>query len=365
MRELIDDPLCVDAEWLTYVLQHEGHLQSGKVIAVTKTPLGNSIGFLSRVVRLSPEYQGNADGLPDSFILKAHTVIPNFLGVAEELKAFDRELGFYQEFRQKVCSRLPKFYGGYSQAGRGWLLLEDLSSIPPGDQVAGLSNLQVAKTIENIAAIHALCWQSEELNRAKWLPIDDFWFRTEIERSWRTLKQSYCLRIGSEGCELIDSFVACHGDLFGRLSSRPRTLIHGDLRADNLLMDSNPKSRDDVIILDWQTATQSMGAIDIAFLIAGSEPTAERHGRIHSLVRTWHTALVENGVKSYSYDEAYLDVRAALLLCLAVPIKAFEELGGPNFRNVREVQLAELMIFRYVQAALDLNVGELLESWDF
>ena len=96
--------------------------------------------------------------------------------------------------------------------------------------------------------------------------------------------------------------------------------------------------------------------------VTGSEPSAERHGHVHSLVASWHQELVRNGVENYSYEEAYWDVRFALLLCLAVPIKAFEELGGPNFKNAREAQLAELMIFRYVQAALDLNIAELLDS---
>ena len=362
MSNVINDPLLVDEEWLTSVLHEEGHLKDGKVIEIIKTPLGDSVGFLSRIVRLSCQYEGSREKLPESFILKAHTITPNFLGLAEELKVFDREYGFYKIFQHKVVSRLPKFFGGCSKGGRGWLLLEDLGSIQACNQVVGLSNNQVMKTLENIAKIHAIGWESKELDSIEWLPTNDFWFRTEIEQSWEKLKQSYGLRIGIEACKLIDCFVNCHRDLFERLNSRPKTLIHGDLRADNLLMDNEPMSSDDVIILDWQTTTQSLGAIDVAFLIAGSEPSAERHGHVHSLVASWHKELVRNGVANYSYEEAYLDVRFALLLCLAVPIKAFEELGGPNFKNAREAQLAELMIFRYVQAGLDLNIAELLDS---
>jgi len=112
---IINDPLLVDEEWLTTVLHKEGHLKDGKVIKLTKTPLGGSVGFLSRIVRLQCQYEGCADKSPDRFILKAHTIAPNFLGLAEELKAFDREYGFYQKFNHKVQSRLPKFYAGYSE----------------------------------------------------------------------------------------------------------------------------------------------------------------------------------------------------------------------------------------------------------
>ena len=362
MSKVINDPLLVDEEWLTSVLHEEGHLKDGRVIKVSKTQLGGSVGFLSRIVRLECQYQGCRGKLPDNFILKAHTVTPNFLSLAEKLKAFDREYGFYQRFKNKVQSRLPKFYGGFSEGGRGWLLLEDLGSVKACNQVVGLTNTQVLKTLENIAAVHAMCWESTELNSIDWLPSDDFWFRTEIGLSWEKLKQSYELSIGKEACELIDRFVSCHTKLFEKIESRPRTLIHGDLRADNLMMNDEPKTKDDVIILDWQTTTQSLGAIDVAFLIGGSEPAAERHGHVHSLVESWHNELVRNGVNNYSYEEAYLDVRYALLLCLAVPIKGFEELGGPNFKNPREAQMAELQIFRYVQAAMDLNVAELLDA---
>ena len=364
MLSFIDDPQDVDTDWLTAVLQQGGHLKSGKVKHLTKTALGGSVGFLSRVVRLTCQYEGNRDKLPKSFILKAHTVIPNFLELAEELKAFDRELGFYQKFHHKVCSRLPHFYGGYSDGGRGWLLIEDLGSAQPCDQVIGLSNTQVVKTLENIATVHALCWQSEELELIDWLPSNDFWFscKSGLEHSWETLRQYYALRIGPEACQLIDKFVNRHKELIEQLNSRPKTLIHGDLRADNLMLSNEANKTDEVIILDWQTATQSLGAIDVAFLIAGSEPAAERHGHVHSLVRAWHSKLLTNGVTNYSFEEAYEDVRFALLLCLAVPIKAFNELGGPHFKNAREAQLAELMIFRYSQAALDLNINELLNA---
>ena len=102
MLSFIDDPQAVDADWLTTVLQQGGHLNNGKVKDLRKTALGGSVGFLSRVVRLICEYEGSCSTLPNSFILKAHTVIPNFLELAEELKAFDRELGFYQRLNDWI-----------------------------------------------------------------------------------------------------------------------------------------------------------------------------------------------------------------------------------------------------------------------
>ncbi len=49
-------------------------------------------------------------------------------------------------------------------------------------------------------------------------------------------------------------------------------------------------------ILDWQTVTRSLAAIDGVFLIGGSEPVAERRGHVEELLNLWHRELVAAGV---------------------------------------------------------------------
>ena len=177
---------------------------------------------------------------------------------------------------------------------------------------------------------------------------------------WTNLKEYYGLRIGKEAIKLLDEYVMRHDEIFTRLQQCPRTLVHGDLRADNLLIDNNDHNNPEIVIVDWQTATISAAAIDVAFLILGSEPAAERHGHFKDLVSYWHSNLVSRGVHGYSLSEAYDDVRMASLACLSAPIKAFAELGGPNFKNAREAQLAECYIFRHIEASVELNLSELL-----
>ena len=141
------EPTTVDPAWLTAQLAAAGQLPRGRVVEVRAESLGESMGFLSRIARLSPLYEGDAEGAPPHLILKLHTVEPGFSKVAERLCAFDREYGFYRELASKVPTRLPVFYAGHSAGGKGWLLMEDLSQLQKGDQVHGLSNEQVSQTL--------------------------------------------------------------------------------------------------------------------------------------------------------------------------------------------------------------------------
>ena len=60
---------------------------------------------------------------------------------------------------------------------------------------------------------------------------------------------------------------------------------------------------------------------------------------------------------NYQRDDALRDLRLALLSCLRIPLKVFEELGGPDFKNAREAQLADVFILRHTSAALEFEAA--------
>jgi len=350
------DPNQVEVDWLDWHLRAAGLLPEAAVESLHCEPMGASVGFLSRMARIVPHYSGPVPVALKSMVLKLETDRPNFREVADRLRAFDREVGFYRQIAPHVATRLPRLYASHAAGGGGWLLMEDLSHLDNGDQVHGMSNSQVKMALKHMAVVHATAWNSETLADYDWLPDDSFWFREDLSDVWPKFREHYQLRIGSAGAALIERVLERDDLLDAAITARPRTLVHGDLRADNLLL-GEPGSEDEVLILDWQTATRSLGAIDVAMLIGGSEPPPERAGHYQEIFDSWLVTLSANGVGDYKRDEALRDLRLALLSCLRIPLKVFEELGGPDFKNAREAQLADVFILRHTSAALEFDAA--------
>ena len=95
----------------------------------------------------------------------------------------------------------------------------------------------------------------------------------------------------------------------------PQTLIHGDLRLDNVFFDEE-KPDDPVILIDWQLAGCGAGAYDVAYLLGGSLDAASGRDVEEDLLRTYHETLIEYGVKDYAYGEFRRDYERALLTVL-------------------------------------------------
>ena len=79
----------------------------------------------------------------------------------------------------------------------------------------------------------------------------------------------------------------------------------------------------------------------------------------------WEKSLIvtlSEPIRVLSTNEGFVEA-LAVVNHAAHPLlwaKAFEELGGPDFKNAREAQLAECYIFRHIEASVELNLSELL-----
>ena len=106
--------------------------------------------------------------------------------------------------------------------------------------------------------------------------------------------------------------------LESEIDRRPPTLVHSDLKADNILLGS-PGTPESILILDWQLAIRSMGVFDMARLMGGSELPSERHSHQLDVLRAWFDAVHESDV-DYRWEEALIDLRLGglLMVCWAV-----------------------------------------------
>lgn len=356
----IKNPLHVNEitpEWLTRILREGGSIGKSRVTGLRTEPLGGVEGFMSSVVKADLIYDRKEPDAPLSVVIKIDPESESYREIGEELHVFAREIMFYREVAPGVSMRLPRIYGSVIDPPAYAVVMEDLSALRPGDQVRGISEQEALGIAGDIGRLHARYWGSRELDGFRWMPYENpVW--QDYEEKW----QSFTANFGG----LIDARAAGLGEKLGRhilwlmneINSRPKTIVHSDLRADNLLF-GDPGSSESVIILDWQLAIKSMGAFDVARLTAGSEPVSERRKYHYEAVDRWLDTLAEGGVSGYSRDDAVRDYKLGLLFNLCFPVHFHE--GSLNATG-RTKELVIAIITRDFAAAVDFDTGAVLPS---
>ena len=318
--------------------------------------LGDGRGLQSTAWRLGLEAEP-ADGCPATLILKSETADPMFNELSRLNNAFEREVGVYQHCTPRLKGYQPAVYASSGEAP-AWLLMEDLSHLLAGDQVVGLTYEQTLSAVRNMAAIHAEFWMDSALEQYNWLPHHGLWFASPKQSVMEDFFATYGVRFGSEVTALYGAVLEQSDAINAALNQRKWTLIHGDLRADNLLFDANlgaPKS----VILDWSWAARGHAAVDVAFLVGGSTPVAQRFGRYVDFVQAWHAVLIANGVENYSLDDAWYDWRLAALRCMTAG-DAMHGFASSDAASTRVALFMDDAIQRHAAFALELEAWRAL-----
>ncbi len=383
-------------EWLTDALRERGLLSGSTVRKVRHELLGVGDGFMGVLARLFLEFDGDGPDLPATLIAKLPTAVPENRGMGELLGAYEREIYFYEEFASRLPLRVPRVY--YSALDRDpvskhqegivgfvdrlpatlirgsmafarWvaarkqrrylLLLEDLDGARPGDQVAAGNPEDCERVLKAIARAHAAFWEHPSL-------VDPFWlFRPELQTRTRQLLYRDSLppfeqRFGSlmrEGLARVTGWLAEHGGALTRTlhSGAPHTLIHGDLRFDNLFFD-DMRPDDPVIVIDWQLAGCGAGAYDVAYLIGGSLPSGASAETEAGLLHAYHESLIARGVKNYAYERFADDYSRGLLSV----IQTIASVDLMEFGEERGVDLIDVWVERLLARTRNLDLDRLL-----
>jgi hypothetical protein len=345
----------ITAGWIDEVLHAGGALIDQRVVGVSAVAIGGERGFLSQTIRVHLEYDRSTGSEPASVVVKIEPGSRVFAEAVQGIKAFEREIGFYADVAPRLPIRLPRVWCADVLAEGNVLVMEDLSALDGLDQVHGVRHEHVLAAVRAIAIVHARYWNEPSLAGLTWLPDHDHFIGEGYVEHWPAFARAYELNIGRDAVALGER-VARHKEwLEERIMGRAATLIHSDLRGDNLLHDP---ATGEVIVIDWQLSTRSLGAIDPARLLGGSEPPPERRGHQLETFATWHDALGRAGVRDYDAEEALEDFRLAVLYCLFIPVKVFA-LVGPDAGG-RAGRLCDAQAQRFFASALELDAGRLL-----
>ena len=321
-------------EWLTGVLGEGGHLPpGGSVQAVEREVLGEGEGFMGDIVRLRLTYEGGEG--PASVVAKMPRLENRAFG--ELVGVYERESCFYEAFGGSVPVALPDLYfsdfdrttasdrqkGTMSLANRIpgrllprvtrvalWaagrrkrrylLLLEDLGDAVPGDQLAGVDAAACGVVLESIAKLHAGYWRSPALEDRYWLVpfAGDSRVRHSMFLEMRAVFRERHPELFDDEFERVVAWVSDHGvETIERLQEEaPETLVHGDLRLDNLAFREG-----DPVFFDWQAIRRGPAAFDVAWFLSGASDSLTSADELE-LLRTYHAALEENGVSGYAFE---------------------------------------------------------------
>jgi hypothetical protein len=294
------------AEFLTGALA--GCLGGASVAAVQTVRVGT--GQVSDSYRLHLTYtdppgdhgagdHGPGDhgaGLPATMIAKVPAADPASRGAARAFRTYEIEASFYAELAHGLPVALPAcFYTAYdAEPDEYVVLLADLAPAQPGDQLAGLSQDDAAAAIGELAALHAAGWDSQDLAALPWLnrssPAAAALLAAVVTDLYPGFRDRYGDRLEPVALEVIEAFLP-RIDRYIAGHDEPRTIVHGDFRADNLLFGpARP------VVLDWQTAAFGAGTGDLSYFLASSLPVPVRQDHEEALVRLYHSILASRGI---------------------------------------------------------------------
>ena len=329
--ERLDD---LTPEWLTGALREGGRLApAAAVTSVEREILGEGEGFMGTIARLRLSYEGGEG--PASVVAKMPRLENRAFG--ELVGVYERESCFYEAFGESVPVALPSLYfsdfdrtaasdrqkGTISLANRLpgrllprvtrvalWaagrrkrrylLLMEDLGDAAPGDQLAGVDAATCGVVLKSIAKLHAAYWRSPALDDRYWLVpfAGDSRVRHSMFLEMRAVFRERHPDLFDDEFERVVGWVSENGvETIERIQEEsPETLVHGDLRLDNLAFREG-----EPVFFDWQAIRRGPAAFDIAWFLSGASDELTPEDET-DLLRTYHAALEENGVSGYPFE---------------------------------------------------------------
>ena len=354
----------VTPEWLTRALQTGGKAGDATVRSVSFGPVGQGVGILCQVARLTLEYDGDAGQAPRTLVAKIPSTDPQTRGMVSVFGFYEREVRMYRELGEQIPIRTPRcYYGEFDPASGDFvLLLEDLAHLRLGDQLECCPVDDVKLIIREIAKLHTDWWNKPALNQLSWVPTTDdprtkagvalypHAWTSFMERLGHTLPEEMRRtgeKLGGSVVGILDRFV-----------NGPQTLLHADLRLDNIFFGVRPEDPP-LTLIDWQISARGVGTYDVGYLMSQSMDIDVRRQHEQELLRMYHGLLQEGGVTDYSFDQMLDDYRWTVLFCFAYPV-----MGGGlgDLSNERGYALARAMMERSAAAIMDWDAGKLLEG---
>lgn len=357
-------------EFMTAALRSTGTiLDDADVAEVEVDQIGEGVGLMCTLARVTLRYRGPAHGAPSSVILKVPSELPENRRVGDHFNFYEREGRFYEHIGQSIDLRVPACLFNHIdvEAQRFALILEDFGARTMVSQIIGIDSERAREAATAIARAHAQWWDTPAVHALDWMPraIDPHMISAgeQYRQAWPRFVELFGDVLPDGAIELGErvgpAWEATLTDVYERA---PMTVCHGDFRADNLMFDDTATGTEHVGVVDWQIAYRSAGISDMGYLITQSMTPDDRRQHDRALVSAWYESLsgaLGGAPQGYSLDDAWEGYRACTGVMTVYAVVAGGQLDTANERGM---QLVSDMATRSFSAALDLDAGSLIPS---
>jgi aminoglycoside/choline kinase family phosphotransferase len=289
----------VSAEYLAQ------HLDAPNLTIKSVVPIGT--GQMAESYRVS-FVSGSHGQLPPSVVVKVPSQNASSRAASRITRCYELETGFYTHVRSLVGVSAPKCLHVWFDAPNDdfVLVLEDIVDGKQGDQITGATVEQARAAIDELIRLHTPLWNSQQLDSLGWMPRHTMESSQGTRDLLRSVFSDFAIRFSSlvsaEVLELGTRLVA-NVDGYDRAFPNNETIVHRDFRLDNLLF-TDTTTGTQVKVVDWQTASISAGATDLAYFIGASFSPEQRRKVEDELVHRYHDGLVQSGI-TMSWTEAW------------------------------------------------------------
>ena len=344
----IDD---ITAAWVTTALG-AGVGPDASVVDVRARPVGVGLGLLGSLHRLDLTWRGG--GGPGTVVAKLPAAGMRSRSVATAMAMYPREVRFYRDLADGTGIAVGCLHAAVDERTHDFvLLLADLSGATMIDQIAGCPLERATELVVALAAFHARHWDERGLDGAPWLTrFADSALAGELAAAvracWPVVRERFGAELGTAAVDVGDRLGDLLPSVAAALSEPPVTLVHGDLRLDNVFFVDGG-----VRLCDWQLTGRSRGARDLAYFMTQSLTAEVRAAHETALVECYLTELAANGVAAPPADRTWSDYRQGVLLGFAYAIVAA---GGLDQEDPRSAALPGTLLRRSAQAMEDQKV---------
>ncbi len=348
-------PRCAEdlsCEWLSEILCKSEITENPTVTNYSLSQVGEQ-GQSSDVVRIHLEYDEKAGKGPASLIGKFPARFDEIRQLAVGMITYLREVRFFKDVAHTAKDIAPYCFAAEIDLENHdfVLILEDVEHLRLGDWFDS-SPEDSRLMLNKLAPFHARWWNHPDLDKIDWIPqpgkpsfgpwIDQL--KQVFSAVLPLVKAQYESYMTPTAWATLEKWLENWDELFS-YTPGPLTLCHGDFHYMQCFFPT--PSDDRLCVIDWQLLCMNSAAMDVARPLL-MEPESRR-AHENELVESYYNILIENGVKDYSLEDLWEDVR----LCS----------GWTSFVYIIAILQTDNKIFKAYAAERGQDPYEALLSW--